>query len=91
MFSDDECYRACDCSFSMDEAFSLHNELCAWLCGIDDKLDELKEMIMDKKIKQMQKGTQKLVKQEGELLKEDKKRDKVCDMSEKMMKKDKKK
>ncbi len=45
---------------------------------------------MDKKIKEMQKGTKKLQKQEAELLKADKKRDKVCDMGEKMMKSKKK-
>lgn len=42
---------------------------------------------MDKKIKSMQKVTKKLAKEESSLLKADKKRDKVCDMGEKMMKK----
>jgi hypothetical protein len=45
---------------------------------------------MDKKIKKIQKDTQNLAKQESQLLKEDKKRDKACDMGAKMMK-DKKK
>jgi hypothetical protein len=45
---------------------------------------------MDKKIKKIQQGTKKLVKEESELLKADKKRDKVCDYGEKMLKKKKK-
>jgi len=45
---------------------------------------------MDKKIKKIQKDTKKLVKEESELLKADKKRDKVCSMGEKMMKEKKK-
>jgi hypothetical protein len=44
---------------------------------------------MDKKIKKLQKDTKKLEKQEASLLKEDKKRDKVCEYGEKMMKKKK--
>lgn len=44
---------------------------------------------MDKKIKELQKQTKKLEKGESELLKADKKRDKVCDYGEKMMKKGK--
>lgn len=42
---------------------------------------------MDKKIKEIQKDTKKLEKKEDGLLKADKKRDKVCDYGEKMMKK----
>lgn len=42
---------------------------------------------MDKQIKKIQKDTKKLVKQENALLKADKKRDKACDMGEKVMKK----
>jgi hypothetical protein len=45
---------------------------------------------MDKKIKKMQKTTKKLESQEEQLLKADKKRDKVCDYGAKMMKKKKK-
>jgi hypothetical protein len=45
---------------------------------------------MDKKIKKLQKETEKLEKGEKALLKADKKRDKVCDYGEKMMKKKKK-
>ncbi len=45
---------------------------------------------MDKKIKQIQKGTEKLAKQESQLLKEDKKRDKVCTMGKEMMDRKKK-
>lgn len=44
---------------------------------------------MDKKIKKIQKTTKNLEKQETSLLKADKKRDKVCEMGEKMMKKKK--
>ncbi len=44
---------------------------------------------MDKKIKKIQKDTKKLEKEEKSLLKADKKRDKVCDLGEKMMKKKK--
>jgi len=36
---------------------------------------------MDKKIKEIQKTTSKLAKQESNLLKEDKKRDKMCTMA----------
>lgn len=46
---------------------------------------------MDKKIKTIQAGTKKLVKEEKSLLKADKKRDKVCDAGEKAMKAKKKK
>ena len=49
-----------------------------------------KELIMDKKIKGLQKETKKLAKDEGALLKADKKRDKACDLGKKMMKKGKK-
>jgi len=42
---------------------------------------------MDKKIKKIEKGTAKLMKEEKSLMKEDHKRDKVCKMGEKMMKK----
>jgi len=45
---------------------------------------------MDKKIKKIQKDTKKLAKEEASLLKADKKRDKECEMGEKMMKKGKK-
>jgi hypothetical protein len=45
---------------------------------------------MDKKIKKIQKDTKKLAKEESSLLKADKKRDKVCDLGKKMMKKGKK-
>ena len=41
---------------------------------------------MDKKIKKIQRDTKKLAKEEAGLLKADKKRDKVCEMGEKMMK-----
>lgn len=42
---------------------------------------------MDKKIKKIEKDTKGLVKQEKSLLKADKKRDKVCEMGKKAMKK----
>lgn len=42
---------------------------------------------MDKKIKKIQKDTKKLEHEEKNLLKADKKRDKVCDYGEKMLKK----
>jgi len=42
---------------------------------------------MDKKIHKIQKDTKKLQKEEKDLLRADKKRDKVCDYGEKMMKK----
>ena len=44
---------------------------------------------MDKKIKSIQKTTKKLAKQESSLLKDDKKRDKACDLGKMMMKKGK--
>lgn len=44
---------------------------------------------MDKKIKAMQKTTQKLAKEESKLLKADQKRDKMCEMGAKEMKKKK--
>lgn len=44
---------------------------------------------MDNKIKKIQKDTKKLAKEESSLLKADKKRDKMCEMGEKMMKKKK--
>lgn len=44
---------------------------------------------MDKKIKAIQKDTKHLEKKEEKLLKADRKRDKVCEMGEKMMKKKK--
>jgi hypothetical protein len=45
---------------------------------------------MDKKIKKLEKGTSKLLKEEKSLLKADKKRDKCCEMGKKeMMKKHK--
>jgi hypothetical protein len=47
-------------------------------------------MMMDRKIKSMQKVTRDLAKKESSLLKEDKKRDKVCDMGKKEMSKKKK-
>lgn len=45
---------------------------------------------MDKKIKSIQKATKNLEHKEASLLKEDHKRDKVCDMGKKMMHKNKK-
>lgn len=45
---------------------------------------------MDKKIKKLQSQTKALAKGEASLLKADKKRDKVCDYGEKMLKKGKK-
>lgn len=44
---------------------------------------------MDKKIKQIQKDTKNLEKKEGNLLKEDKKRDKAVEAGEKVMHKKK--
>jgi len=45
---------------------------------------------MDKKIKKIQKDTKKLVKEEAQLLKADRKRDKIVDIGEKIMKEKKK-
>ncbi len=42
---------------------------------------------MDKKIKNIQNDTKKIVKKEGELLKDDKKRDKFVDAGKKALKK----
>jgi len=42
---------------------------------------------MDKKIKKLESGTKKLLKEEKSLISADKKRDKVCDYGKKMMKK----
>lgn len=44
---------------------------------------------MDKKIKKIEAGTKKLVKEEKSLLKADHKRDKVCEMGKKIMAKKK--
>ncbi len=44
---------------------------------------------MDKKIKKLEKSTSKLMKEEKSLMKADHKRDKVCEMGKKMMKKKK--
>lgn len=77
-----------------EESYCYYNcfdELASWLSSIDDKLDKLIEVTVDKQIKKIQKGTEKLVKEEKKLLTEDKKRDKVCDYGEKMMKDKKKK
>lgn len=41
---------------------------------------------MDKKIKKLEKGTSKLLKEEKSLLKADHKRDKFCEYGKKMMK-----
>lgn len=46
---------------------------------------------MDKKIKKIMGDTKHLAKEESSLLKADKKRDKVCEMGSKMMKKKKRK
>lgn len=51
----------------------------------EDKAKEIR-IRMDKKIKELQKDTKKLEKGESQLLKADKKRDKVCDLGEKVMK-----
>lgn len=40
---------------------------------------------MDKKIKKIESGTKKILKEEKSLLKADKKRDKMCDAGKKMM------
>lgn len=54
--------------------------------SIDDRLAQLVEMEMDKKIKQIQKDTKKLEKEEGALLKADKKRDKFVEAGKKALK-----
>jgi len=74
-----------------DTYYACFDELASWLISIDDKIDKLTEVMMDKQIKKIKQGTEKLVKQEGALLKEDQKRDKVCDAGEKLMKDKKKK
>jgi hypothetical protein len=45
---------------------------------------------MDKKIKKLEKGTSKLLKQEKSLMKADHKRDKFCELGKKVMNKKKK-
>jgi predicted GIY-YIG superfamily endonuclease len=50
-----------------------------------------REEIMDKQIKKIQKGTKTLLAQENNLLKQDQKRDKICDYGAKMMKEKQKK
>jgi len=74
-----------------DVYYACFDELASWLSSIDDKLDKLIQVTMDKQIKKLQKNTEKLVKEESKLLKEDKKRDKVCDAGEKLLKDKKKK
>lgn len=68
--------------------FCLSYELNCNLYGCEGHCQQ-KEDEMDKKIKKLQKETKKLAKDESSLLKADKKRDKVCDYGEKMMKKKK--
>lgn len=46
---------------------------------------------MDRAIKKIQKNTKKIVKEESDLLKADKKRDKLCEIGKKEMMKKKKK
>jgi hypothetical protein len=70
-----------------DEYFGCFDEVVSHLNSLDDTLTEIKEILMDKKIKKIQHDTKKLEKEESSLLKADKKRDKVCDYGEKMMKK----
>lgn len=72
--------------YCYDRQFS---EISNLLECIDDTLKQLLEIEMDKKIKSIQKDTKQLAKKETSLLKEDKKRDKACDMGAKMMKKKK--
>lgn len=53
---------------------------------MEDYLPEFQEDYMDKKIKALQKDTKKVVKKEAELLKADKKNDKVIDKAKAKMK-----
>lgn len=66
-----------------------YDELTLILVSIEEKLEKLLEIEIDKKIRQLEKDTKKLIKKEGSLLKEDQKRDKVCDLGKKMLKKKK--
>lgn len=78
-------------SFILAFAFAILGSCIIWLVAY---IIILKEEIMDKKIKKIEKTVKKdSMKEEKELkglAKADKKRDKVCDMGEKMMKKKKK-
>lgn len=61
--------------------------LAGLLADIDEKLGQILEIEMDKKIKQLQKDTKKVEKEEASLLKADKKRDKFVDAGKKALKK----
>ena len=52
--------------------------------------EKKKKKQMDKKIKKLEKGTSKLLKQEKSLMKADHKRDKFCELGKKVMNKKKK-
>lgn len=55
---------------------------CDWTYEYEEK----EEKLMDKKIKKLQKDTKKLAKEESQLLKMDKKNDKIVDKAKKKMK-----
>lgn len=65
------------------------DQLAAILESIDEKLGQLLEIEMDKKIKKLQKDTKKIEKEESALLKADKKRDKFVDAGKEALKKKK--
>lgn len=74
------------CSYCGEDQLSEITSLLSSIVDILNNLDQTgKEM--DKKIKSIQKDTKNLAKKESALLKDDKKRDKACDMGAKMMKK----
>lgn len=61
--------------------------LASILSDIDEKLGQLLELEMDKKIEKIQKDTKHLQKEEASLLKADKKRDKLVDAGKKALNK----
>lgn len=71
----------------MDATYFQLDDIASLLAGIDDKLKQLLVLNMDNKIKKLQKDTKKIEKQEGSLLKADKKRDQLVDAGKAAMKK----
>lgn len=61
--------------------------LARLLENIDEKLEQLLEIQMDKKINKIEKETKRVEKDLGNLKKDDKKRDKFVDAGKKAMKK----
>jgi hypothetical protein len=70
-------------SYSYDYQF---DSVIRVLLDIDEKLGQILEIEMDKKIAKIQKDTKKVLKEEGELKVADKKRDKFVDAGKKALK-----